>query len=249
MQSLPVNGIIMVTTPQSLASMIVRKAVYMAQAVKTPIVGVVENMAYFICPDTGKPHAIFGASHSDEVTRAASAPLLTRLPIDPTIAALCDAGQVEKVELAEICELREAFTGITAMQIAKYMTDSRLFSATTRQLIESPENFGSLENPDARGWIRGWCGDSMQIDLRLAGKTIQEARFKTEGCEAAIACGSMITRLARARTLDEAQRITADDVMAALEWLHESHEHCADMAVNTLRQAIQHAIEVRGAGL
>ena len=64
MQSLPVNGIVMVTTPQGLASMIVRKAVHMAQAVNTPIVGVVENMAYFICPDTGKRHFIFGPSHA-----------------------------------------------------------------------------------------------------------------------------------------------------------------------------------------
>ena len=74
MQSLPVNGIVMVTTPQSLASMVVRKAVHMAQAVNTPIVGVVENMAYFVCPDLGKRHYIFGPSHAREVALAAAVP-------------------------------------------------------------------------------------------------------------------------------------------------------------------------------
>lgn len=116
MQSLPVNGIIMVTTPQSLASMIVRKAVHMAQAVNTPIVGVVENMAYFLCPDTGKQHFIFGPSHAREVAIAASVPLLAQLPIDPNVAALCDAGKVEDVTLAEIPGLLEAFKNIAAVQ-------------------------------------------------------------------------------------------------------------------------------------
>lgn len=109
MQSLPVNGIVMVTTPQSLASMVVRKAVHMAQTVKTPIVGVVENMAYFICPDTGKRHFIFGPSHVSEVVLAAGAPLLARLPIDPQVAAMCDAGKIETVTLSEIPALLNAF--------------------------------------------------------------------------------------------------------------------------------------------
>jgi len=117
MQSLPVDGIIMVTTPQSLASMIVRKAVHMAQAVNTPIIGVVENMAYFICPDTGNKHFIFGPSHAQEVALAASVPLLVQLPIDPNVAALCDAGKVEDVMLEEIPGLLAAFKSITAVQI------------------------------------------------------------------------------------------------------------------------------------
>lgn len=117
MQSLPVDGIIMVTTPQSLASMIVRKAVHMAQAVNTLIIGVVENMAYFVCPDTGKKHFIFGPSHAREVSLAASAPLLAQLPIDPNVAAQCDSGNVEEVSLEEIPDLLGAFTNIAAVRI------------------------------------------------------------------------------------------------------------------------------------
>ena len=110
MQSLPVNGIVMVTTPQGLAAMIVRKAVHMAQSVGVPIAGVVENMAYFVCPDTGKRHFIFGPSHAQEVTLAAGAPLLAQLPIDPAVAAQCDSGMIENVTLVDIQSLLKAFT-------------------------------------------------------------------------------------------------------------------------------------------
>jgi Mrp family chromosome partitioning ATPase len=109
MQSLPVSGIIMVTTPQSLASLIVRKAVHMAQLVGTPIVGVVENMAYFKCPDTGKQHLIFGPSHADEVANAAGAPIMAKIPINPLVTSLCDAGKVEAITLPEITELLNVF--------------------------------------------------------------------------------------------------------------------------------------------
>jgi Mrp family chromosome partitioning ATPase len=119
MQSLPVKGIVMATTPQGLAAMIVRKAVHMAQAVGVPILGVVENMAYFVCPDTGKRHFIFGPSHADGVARTAGAPLLAQLPIDPNVAAMCDAGQVEDVNLTEMPGLLEAFIKAVPVQTEK----------------------------------------------------------------------------------------------------------------------------------
>lgn len=112
MQSLPVNGLVMVTTPQSLASMVVRKTVHMAQSIQTPIIGVVENMAYFVCPDTGKHHEIFGPSHAAEVAQTANAPILAKLPIDPTVAAMCDAGKIEKVMLEEIPAMIDAFLDV-----------------------------------------------------------------------------------------------------------------------------------------
>jgi Mrp family chromosome partitioning ATPase len=116
MQSLPVKGVVMVTTPQGLANMIVRKAVHMAQTVGIPIVGVVENMAYFVCPDTKKRHLVFGSSHANEVTASARAPLLAQIPIDPNLAALCDAGMIENVILPEIPGLLEAFVKAAPVQ-------------------------------------------------------------------------------------------------------------------------------------
>ncbi|MBN1429446.1 MAG: P-loop NTPase [Anaerolineae bacterium] len=253
MQSLPVNGIVMVTTPQSLASMIVRKTVHMAQAVNVPIAGVVENMAYFVCPDTGKQHAIFGPSHTAEVTVTAGAPLLAQLPIDPQVAALCDAGKVEDITLEEIDALFDAFTKAVPIPDGARVSESLdldtsiigAFSAKALQIIQSRENMGTLENPDACGKVTGWCGDTMQIALRLAGDTIREARFMTDGCGATIACGGMVTRMAQNKTLAEAQQITPDELRTALEGLPEDHAHCADLAVNTLREAVQNAVKAR----
>jgi ATP-binding protein involved in chromosome partitioning len=112
MQSLPVKGIVIVTTPQRLASMVVRKAVNMAQVVGVPILGIVENMSYLICPDTGKQHFIFGPSHAHEIVLLAGAPLIAQLPIDPTVATLCDGGRVEEANLTESQFMVEAFIRI-----------------------------------------------------------------------------------------------------------------------------------------
>ncbi|MEA4955662.1 MAG: Mrp/NBP35 family ATP-binding protein [Pseudoflavonifractor sp.] len=95
-QSLPVDGIIIVTSPQELVSMIVEKAVKMAEMMNIPILGLVENYSYFQCPDCGKRHAIFGESHIDNIAEFHSLEVLARLPIDPALAAACDAGKAEE---------------------------------------------------------------------------------------------------------------------------------------------------------
>ena len=97
-QSLPVDGIIIVTSPQDLVSMIVEKAVKMADLMQVPIIGVVENYSYFHCPDNGKDYQIFGESHIEEILQKYGLLLLNRLPIDPTIANLCDKGDIESIE-------------------------------------------------------------------------------------------------------------------------------------------------------
>ena len=95
-QSLPVDGIIIVTSPQELVSMIVEKAVKMAEMMNIPILGLVENYSYFQCPDCGKRHAIFGESHIDDIAELHALEVLARLPIDPALAAACDAGRAEE---------------------------------------------------------------------------------------------------------------------------------------------------------
>ncbi|MCX6028120.1 MAG: Mrp/NBP35 family ATP-binding protein [Chloroflexi bacterium] len=95
LQSLPMSGVLLVTSPQDLAGMVVRKAAQMVQQMGVPILGLVENMSYFVCPDTGKQHEIFGASRADRMAARLGVPFLGRLPIDPRIATLCDAGQIE----------------------------------------------------------------------------------------------------------------------------------------------------------
>jgi len=101
-QSLPVDGIIIVTSPQELVSMIVAKAVKMAQMMNVPILGLVENYSYFHCPDNGKDYKIFGESHLEETAAAYGLKVLAQLPIDPTIAKACDSGKAEEIVLPEI---------------------------------------------------------------------------------------------------------------------------------------------------
>lgn len=95
MQSLPISGIVLVTSPQDLAGMVVHKAAHMAQQMQIPILGLVENMSYFECPDSGKRHEVFGPSHAEEIALWIGIPLLGQLPIDPEIAMLCDMGCLE----------------------------------------------------------------------------------------------------------------------------------------------------------
>ena len=98
MQSIKLDGIVIVTSPQELVSMIVEKAVKMAEAMKVPILGLVENMSYFECPDCGKRHEIYGHSHIEEIASQYKLDILGRIPIMPALAAECDAGQIETTD-------------------------------------------------------------------------------------------------------------------------------------------------------
>ena len=97
-QSLPVDGIVIVTSPQELVSMIVNKAVTMARMMNVPVLGIIENYSYLECPDCGKKISVFGESHVEAVAQAAHIPVLAKLPIDPKLPALCDKGIIELME-------------------------------------------------------------------------------------------------------------------------------------------------------
>ena len=113
-QSLPLDGIIIVTTPQELVSMIVKKALNMAKLMNIPVIGLVENMSYVKCPDCGKELHVFGESRAEEVCAEYGIRLLGRVPLDPRLSSLCDKGIIELMEndyldaaadaVAEFCE-------------------------------------------------------------------------------------------------------------------------------------------------
>lgn len=96
-QSIPVDGIIVVTSPQELVSMIVSKAVKMAEMMAIPILGLVENMSYFQCPDCGEKHQVFGTSHIEDISETHQIPILGKLPINPQISTACDDGTIEDI--------------------------------------------------------------------------------------------------------------------------------------------------------
>ena len=107
-QSLPVDGIVIVTSPQDLVSMIVAKAVKMANMMHIPVLGFVENYAYLECPDCGKKIHVFGESKLDEIAEAFQLPILARLPIDPKVAESYDSGKMEDVDTSRMEKVLEA---------------------------------------------------------------------------------------------------------------------------------------------
>ena len=107
-QSLPVDGIVIVTSPQDLVSMIVAKAVKMANMMHVPVLGFVENYSYLECPDCGKRINVFGESRLDEVADAFKLPILARLPIDPMLAQKYDSGLMETINTDHVSNVLDA---------------------------------------------------------------------------------------------------------------------------------------------
>ena len=114
-QSLPVKGIIIVTSPQELVGMIVEKAVNMAEMMNVPVLGIVENMSYYDCPDCGGRHSIFGESHLTEIAAKHGIDTIARIPIAPAVAAACDAGKVHEIP----AEFMDDFADAVIAQIKK----------------------------------------------------------------------------------------------------------------------------------
>lgn len=112
LQALPVSGAVLVSTPQGLATMIVSKAVKLVQQLHTPVLGLVENMSYFVDPDSGKRHELFGESKGVQLVVESGAPLLAQLPIDPVLTALSDSGRIEEYNSADYDHLVANFVKV-----------------------------------------------------------------------------------------------------------------------------------------
>ncbi|SHI66962.1 Chromosome partitioning ATPase, Mrp family, contains Fe-S cluster [Geosporobacter subterraneus DSM 17957] len=98
MQSFEIDGIVIVSTPQDLAKLIVTKSMNMAKMMNVPILGVIENMSYFQCPECNKRHNVFGSSNIEDMIKAMDVSLIGRIPIDPELVGLCDEGKIELYE-------------------------------------------------------------------------------------------------------------------------------------------------------
>lgn len=118
-QSILVDGIIIVISPQELVGMIVSKAVKMAQLMKVPVIGLAENMAYFNCPDCGQNHDIFGTSHVGRIAAQYGLEVLARLPVDPQLAELCDQGRIEEFKIDWLNEAADVLTRNEKMEVIK----------------------------------------------------------------------------------------------------------------------------------
>jgi len=113
------------------------------------------------------------------------------------------------------------------------------YSKTVIQEYRNPTNFGVLDHPDMMGKVKGSCNDTMKITLKVEHGKISDARFWTDGCGATIACGSMLMKVVKGKTTEDARNISKDDLLRAVDGLPKEHLHCAKLAVDTLRKAIK----------
>jgi len=113
-QAIPLDGIIIVTSPQDLVSLIVRKAYNMAKSMNIPVLGIVENLSYAVCPKCGDKIDVFGESKAEKVALEMDIPLLGRIPIDSELAALCDKGEIEKIGRSYLCGCEEALENLNS---------------------------------------------------------------------------------------------------------------------------------------
>ncbi len=120
------------------------------------------------------------------------------------------------------------------------------FSTKVIQHGRHPINVGRMEHPDAFASRVGWCGEVMEMYLRLDGDRIVEATFWADGCLSTMACGDMLTTMVQGMTLREAAAITPEELIAALDGLPYQGQHCAELSVETLREAIAGCGEKEG---
>ena len=136
-------------------------------------------------------------------------------------------------------------TDDTLVNIAKELQkkleaeEEKTYSKRVIREYRNPTNFGVLDNPDVIAEIKGPCGDTMRMTLKINGGRITKTRFWTDGCGASIACGNMLSRMIEGKTLPEARNITSEKLMKSLDGLPVEHQHCASLAVNTMNKCLK----------
>ena len=116
--------------------------------------------------------------------------------------------------------------------------EEEIYSKKVIEEYRNPNNFGVLKNPDAFGQVTGPCNDTMKISLRVKKGKIKKALFWTDGCGATIACGNMLMKMAKGKSLKEARFISKRDLINALDGLPKEHLHCANLATDTFLSAL-----------
>ncbi len=117
--------------------------------------------------------------------------------------------------------------------------EEEIYTEKTLEEAYNPKNVGELREPSAAAKVTGPCGDTVQIHLKVEGDIISDSKFISDGCGPSIACGSVVTELVKGKTIEEASKLTADDVLAILGDLPEANLHCPVLAINTLKAALE----------
>lgn len=129
-------------------------------------------------------------------------------------------------------------------KLAQYLQEKvleeerKIYSQRAIEEFMNPQNFGKMENPDSRSSVKGSCGDTVEIFLSVENNKIKDIKFLTDGCGATVACNSYLTRTVKGKTLKEAYRLESKDIDDYFEGLPKENKHCADLAVSSLKAAI-----------
>ncbi len=116
--------------------------------------------------------------------------------------------------------------------------EKKIFSAKVIVEYNNPHNIYRMVDFDSHSVLTGSCGDTMEFYIRLKGDTVSDLSFMTDGCGATVACGSILTRMVEGVTIEEARKVTSSDLIETLEGLPDENLHCANLAVNALRTAL-----------
>ena len=116
--------------------------------------------------------------------------------------------------------------------------EEKIYSKKVIEEYRNPINFGEIKNPDLSNTKTGPCGDTMKIDLKIKDDLITDARFWTDGCGASIACGNMLTKMLKGKSLQDAQNLTEKNIISELEELPIENKHCSILCINTLYEGI-----------
>ena len=132
---------------------------------------------------------------------------------------------------------------VSEIQASIQEEENAIYSKKVVEEYHNPQNVGRIIDPDGFAIITGPCGDTMELYINVKNGSIREINFMTDGCGPSIACGSMATRLANSKTLDEAMKIINLNILDALDGLPEENIHCAKLAADTLHKAILNCLE------
>ena len=128
---------------------------------------------------------------------------------------------------------------IDKIQNEIYEQERMIFSERVIEEYNNPKNIGKMAKPDVFATLTGWCGDTMEIYLKMDHDIIEDISFMTDGCGATIACGSILTSMVKGKSVEEAKAITDDDLITALDGLPEENLHCAHLTIITLEKALK----------
>lgn len=234
----PLDGAVIVTTPQELALADVRRSIGFCREVGLPVLGVIENMSGFVCTHCGQKTDLFSRGGGETMAHELDVPFLGRIPLDEQIVRTGDAGQ-PFVQRHPTSPAAKALAEIIQALVVRTGGVPPAGVPPGSAKVNDPviAHFGRMNDPSAAASVTGPCGDTMEFCLVIVDGRIADAKYWTEGCLESRRCGAAVAEWVRGRPLREALNISAGLVAARLPDLSDAHRHCPILAVSAFYRA------------